>query len=752
MTTLTDKAILSGAVNHPPMLEKDMPRKYSELTHVEAIQTDCDVKATNIILQSLPAEVYASVINHKVAKDLWERIQLLMQGTSLTNQERECKLYNGFDKFGYKKGETLRDFYLRFSLLLNDMNIYNVKLEQFQANIKFLNTLPLEWSKFVTDVKLVQDLNTTNIDQLHAYLGQHELHTNKVRLMHEQALAFLADLGITECQATQSVIPHNAAYQANDLDAYDSDCDELNTAKGALMVNLSHYGSDVIAEVNNPDNIDNNMINQSVQAIPSSKQSNDVNHSETKITNFEKRFVPQTKLSAEQAFWSQNSLNSLDPSPSCRPIKVEVPKELPKVNMEKGLIITALKDELRKLKGKALVNNAVTPHTIAPEILKIDVEPITPRLLNNKTVHSDYLRLTQEQAAILREMDLCSPIRVASVNKKSTSSSLSMITLNLHGTDNGTEFVNQTLRECYEKVGISHETSVARSLRQNGVIERFISNDVEEENHDLDVAHMNNDPFFSISIPENVSEASFSLDVIPIVVNTAAPNSEHVNKWTKGHPLDNIISELKRPISIRLQLLEQALFCYYNAFLSLVEPKTYKDALTQACYIEAMQEVLNEFKRLEVYELIPHPEKVMVITLKWIYKSKYVLKSLKKYGMESSDPVDTSMVNKSKLDEDPQGKVVDPTHYHRMVGTRIYLTASRQDLTFVVCMYARFHFIKEHVKNRVVELYFVNTEYQLADIFTKALCRERIEFLINKLGMRSFIPETLKQLADEADE
>ncbi|GJT79074.1 hypothetical protein Tco_1045799, partial [Tanacetum coccineum] len=70
-----------------------------------------------------------------------------MQGTSLTKQERECKLYDEFDKFAYKKGETLRDFYLRFSLLLNDMNIYNMKLEQFQMNTKFLNTLPPEWSK-----------------------------------------------------------------------------------------------------------------------------------------------------------------------------------------------------------------------------------------------------------------------------------------------------------------------------------------------------------------------------------------------------------------------------------------------------------------------------------------------------------------------------------------------------------------------------------------------------------------------------
>ncbi|GJS70590.1 retrovirus-related pol polyprotein from transposon TNT 1-94 [Tanacetum coccineum] len=248
--------------------------------------------------------------------------------------------------------------------------------------------------------------------------------------------------------------------------------------------------------------------------------------------------------------------------------------------------------------------------------------------------------------------------------------------------------------------------------------------------------------------------------------------------------------------------------------------------------------------------------------------SKYALESLKKYGMESSDPVDTLLVEKSNLDEDPQGKAVDPTYYRRMVGTLMYLTANRPDQTFVVCMCARglwylkdssialttyvdadhagcqdtrrstsgsmqlfgdrlvswsskrqksvaisstkaeyialsgccaqvlwmrsqltnyglgfnktpmycdnksaialcrnnvqhsrskhidirFHFIKEQVENGVVKLYFVNTEYQLADIFTKALGRERIEFLINKLGMRSFMPETLKQLAYEAEE
>nr|GFA04421.1 hypothetical protein [Tanacetum cinerariifolium] len=445
--------------------------------------------------------------------------------------------------------------------------------------------------------------------------------------------------------------------------------------------------------------------------------------------------------------------------------------------------------------------------------------------------------------------------------------------------------------------------------------------DVEEDNQDIKVAHMGNDPFF---------------------------------------------------VSTRLQLHEQALFCYYDVFLTSVKPKTYKDALTQSCWIEAMQEQLNDFERLEVWELVPRPDKVMVITLKWIYKvkldelrgilknkarlvargyhqeegidfeesfapvaileaisiflvyfahknmvvyqmdvkiaflnrnlreevyvsqpdgfvdpdnpnhvyklkkalyrlkqaprlwydmlslfmisqdfskgsvdptmfirrngndlllvqiyvddiifvastpelcdlfakimcsifkmlmmgkisfffglqisqsprgifikqSKYDLKSLKKYGFESCDPVDTPMVEKSKLDEDKEGKAVDPSHYYGMIATLLYLIASRPDLQCAryhawpiekhlhamrsqltdyglgfnkIPMYCdnksaislccnnvqhsrskhidiNYHFIKEHVENGMIELYFVNTEYQLADIFTKALGRER---------------------------
>ncbi|GJX17102.1 hypothetical protein Tco_0217934 [Tanacetum coccineum] len=122
-----------------------------------------------------------------------------------------------------------------------------------------------------------------------------------------------------------------------------------------------------------------------------------------------------------------------------------------------------------------------------------------------------------------------------------------------------------------------------------------------------------------------------------------------------------------------------------------------------------------------------------------ITNSIFALDSLKKYGYESWSQWITPMVrvhNGMRIKKER----VDPSTIGVMIGTLLYLTANPVSL------------LQGHVENGVIELYFVNTEYQLADIFTKALGRERIEFLINKLGMRSFTPDTLKQLADEVDE
>ncbi|GKB89501.1 hypothetical protein Tco_0961773 [Tanacetum coccineum] len=172
--TLAEYMILSGADNRPPMLDKDLvtrTKKYAKLSATEKIQADCDLKATNIILQGLPSDIYSLVNHHRVAKDLWERIQLLMQG-GITSS-------------------VLLEIYLRSM----NINIYKMKMEQFKSKPSHL-TSPTKWSKFVTDVKLVKGLNTTNFDQLHAYLQQHELYANEVCIMRERnhdSLALVAN-------------------------------------------------------------------------------------------------------------------------------------------------------------------------------------------------------------------------------------------------------------------------------------------------------------------------------------------------------------------------------------------------------------------------------------------------------------------------------------------------------------------------------------------------------------------------------
>nr|GEV54802.1 hypothetical protein [Tanacetum cinerariifolium] len=178
----------------------------------------------------------------------------------------------------------------------------------------------------------------------------------------------------------------------------------------------------------------------------------------------------------------------------------------------------------------------------------------------------------------------------------------------------------------------------------------------------------------------------------------------------------------------------------------------------------------------------------------FINQSKFALEILKKFRMNSCNSVDTPMVNRLKLDEDPLGIPVDQTQFRSIVGSLMYLTASRPDFVFDVCMCAMYQAspIKKHlealkrvfryfrgtinwvlwymkdtdmaltvyadadhaeqVENGVVELYFVTMDYQLADVFTKALPREWFEFLLSRLGMKSMTLETLKRLQEGEEE
>ncbi|GKA45276.1 hypothetical protein Tco_0738072 [Tanacetum coccineum] len=315
------RMILESVENGPliwPSIEKNRvtrPKKYSELFATEAIQADCDIKATNIILQGLPPEVYALVSNHKVAKELWERIQLLMQGTSLMKQKRVLLRHGHLiQSQQYSNKSHHQHFFITYPS--NDYqslvhhNVYsppssipqleyaptvNQQPEFLQLDSGLIVLVfqkgndPIDainhMMSFLTAVVTSRYPTTNNqLRNLSNPKQQATINDGRVTLqpvqgrqtsfvagttrtytpgtsgsnygkqrtvisqangqiLHEEELVFLADPRIAEGQAAQTVITHNAAYQADDLDAYDSDCDELNTAKVALMANLSHYGS-----------------------------------------------------------------------------------------------------------------------------------------------------------------------------------------------------------------------------------------------------------------------------------------------------------------------------------------------------------------------------------------------------------------------------------------------------------------------------------------------------------------------------
>ncbi|GKF15558.1 hypothetical protein Tco_0057020, partial [Tanacetum coccineum] len=97
---------------------------------------------------------------------------------------------------------------------------------------------------------------------------------------------------------------------------------------------------------------------------------------------------------------------------------------------------------------------------------------------------------------------------------------------------------------------------------------------------------------------------------------------EHLGKWTKNHPIANVIGDPSHYVSTKKQLQTDAMWCYFDAFLTSVEPKNFKQAMTEPSWIDAMQEEIHQFKRLQVWELVTCLDKVLLIKLKWIYKVK----------------------------------------------------------------------------------------------------------------------------------
>ncbi|GJT18853.1 copia protein [Tanacetum coccineum] len=297
---------------------------------------------------------------------------------------------------------------------------------------------------------------------------------------------------------------------------------------------------------------------------------------------------------------------------------------------------------------------------------------------------------------------------------------------------------------------------------------------------------------------------------------------ELIGRWTKDHPIANVISDPSRLVSTRKQLKTDAIWCNFDAFLTSLEPTNFKPAMTEPLWIDAMQEEIHEFKRLQVWELVLSNEanrnmKIFQMDVKTaflndelneeVYVSQlegfvdqeypsYVYK-LKKaiYGLKQASRAWYDMLSSFLISQHFSKGAVDPTLFtrkstaisstkaeyialsgccaqilwmrsqlsdYRFTFNKIPLYCDNKSVIALCCNNVQHsrakhidvccHFIKEQVKNGIVELYFFRMEYQLANIFTKPLPRERFNFLIEKLGMRSMSLETLKCLTEEEDE
>nr|GEU83076.1 integrase, catalytic region, zinc finger, CCHC-type, peptidase aspartic, catalytic [Tanacetum cinerariifolium] len=484
---LAEYMILSGAENHLPMLDKDLYDSWKsrmELYIQNGPLIWPTVEENGVTRTKKYVELFAA-----------EKIQLI---------ERECKLYDAFDKFTHIKGESLHKYYLRFTQLINAMNMYNIKMKQFQVNTKFLNSLPPEWRDdpiaclnkemaFLTVVASSKFSSTNNqlrtssnpINQatiqdgrvtgqqvqgrqgqsysdtgyksnatssggnnasgqervVKCYNCQGERHmarqctqpkrprnavwyndkamlaeAQKARqILDEVQLAFLADPGVPNGQAIQTIIPHNAAFQIEDLDTYDSDCDDVSNAKAVLMANMSNYGSNAIskkAQRIKPTFYDGIVISNKHVAMPviddeetlileevrrskMSEKEKDPEDIKQKISikpidyiklnklyeDFEKRFVPQQELSADEAFW-YHMLNPSTKSSDALLVKIEAPKELLKGVVEQPKAKQPLDNALdfackhaQQIQELLVCVRDTCPNAIKPSAKKASITP-----------------------------------------------------------------------------------------------------------------------------------------------------------------------------------------------------------------------------------------------------------------------------------------------------------------------------------------------------------------------------------------
>nr|GEY41506.1 hypothetical protein [Tanacetum cinerariifolium] len=241
------KSIENGPLIRPSIEENGVTRlkKYIELSPTEAIQADCDIKATKIILQGLPPKVYA------LEREFNQQPEFSQPNSGLIVSVFQKGDYP-IDAINHMMTFLTDVVTSRYPTTNNQLRNSSNPRQQATINNRRVTLQPIQGRKTSLAVGTSRTY-TPGASGNNSWKQK----TDKVllvqaqangQILHEKELAFLSDPGIAEAQATQTIITHNAAYLADDLDAYDSDCDEINTTKVALMENLFHYGLDDFAE------------------------------------------------------------------------------------------------------------------------------------------------------------------------------------------------------------------------------------------------------------------------------------------------------------------------------------------------------------------------------------------------------------------------------------------------------------------------------------------------------------------------
>nr|GFC22703.1 hypothetical protein [Tanacetum cinerariifolium] len=285
-------------------------------------------------------------------------------------------------------------------------------------------------------------------------------------------------------------------------------------------------------------------------------------------------------------------------------------------------------------------------------------------------------------------------------------------------------------------------------------VSTVIPQDVGDDNLDMEVAHIGNDLLFGVPIPEVTSAQSSSTASPQSIMQTNYSVPHHNSKWTKDHPLNNIIGQLSRPVSTQLQLHKQALFSYYDAFLTSVEPKTYKEALTQSCWIKAMQEELNEFKRLEGIDFEESFAPVARLEAIWVFLAYAAHKNMVVYQID----VKTAFLNVNLREEvyvsQPDG-FVDPDNPNHVYKLKKALYGLKQASRAWYDMLSSFMLSQDFSKVSVdptlfirrngndlllVQIYvddiiFAASTLELCDLFANLMCSK---FKMSMMGKISF--------------